>query len=403
MTADPGPTARQVVADFIRRSGRDRRWLDALLIFSTIIAGFVAIGLVAQSVYAFGDLVLTFFLAWLLAFLITPVAVFLRRLVPFLPEALAVVFVYLVVLVGAISGIVLLASSLATSIAQFIQNVPEIQQNLAGILAPWQARLDGLWLQVDLAAQVQAILDFLKSSAGELARPLQDVAVASVGVIGNVLLIFILSVYLAVDREKIVRFIELMTPAGYRGELEFLRTSVNRSFGGFVRGQILVGLAYGAMAVVTSLVFGVPLAALTSAVVGVLMAIPFFGPFVAWAPPVLAALILSPDSLLPVTAAMVVGWMVVMNVLQPRLMAGAVGLDPFVVLASVLIGLKVAGVAGAIFGIPIAAILTGFFWHLVHANAGGEVARHAEERLAAQELLPADPGPTPTSGSHATG
>jgi predicted PurR-regulated permease PerM len=100
---------------------------------------------------------------------------------------------------------------------------------------------------------------------------------------------------------------------------------------------------------------------------------------------------------------MVVGWMVVMNLLQPRLMAGAVGLDPFVVLASVLIGSKVAGLAGAFFGIPIAAILTGLFWHLVRANAGGEVARHAAERLAAHELLPADPGPTPTPGSHATG
>ena len=58
-----------------------------------------------------------------------------------------------------------------------------------------------------------------------------------------------------------------------------------------------------------------------------------------------------------------IGWFVVMNVLQPRLMRSAVGIHPIVVLGSVLIGSKIAGIAGAIFGIPIAAVLSAFFFH----------------------------------------
>ena len=60
-----------------------------------------------------------------------------------------------------------------------------------------------------------------------------------------------------------------------------------------------------------------------------------------------------------------VGWMAVMNILQPRLMQEAVGIHPIVVLGSVLIGSKVAGVTGAIFGIPIAAVLSAFFFHFL--------------------------------------
>ena len=41
-----------------------------------------------------------------------------------------------------------------------------------------------------------------------------------------------------------------------------------------------------------------------------------------------------------------VGWILVMNVLQPRLMQEAVGIHPIVVLGSVLIGSKVAGITG---------------------------------------------------------
>ena len=74
------------------------------------------------------------------------------------------------------------------------------------------------------------------------------------------------------------------------------------------------------------------------------MAIPFFGPFVAWVPPVLVAVLARAgrDCCRP-SIVMAVGWLVVMNVLQPRLMQEAVGIHPIVVLGSVLIGSKVAG------------------------------------------------------------
>ena len=72
-----------------------------------------------------------------------------------------------------------------------------------------------------------------------------------------------------------------------------------------------------------------------------------------------------------------------MNVLQPRLMQEAVGIHPIVVLGSVLIGSKVAGVTGAIFGIPIAAVLSAFFFHFLDPQpraVAGRDARGAPRR-----------------------
>ena len=74
------------------------------------------------------------------------------------------------------------------------------------------------------------------------------------------------------------------------------------------------------------------------AAAGVLMAIPFFGPFVAWAPPVIVALLRPSEHGSRPFILMGVGWLIVMNVLQPRLMQEAVGIHPIVVLGSVLIG-----------------------------------------------------------------
>jgi predicted PurR-regulated permease PerM len=133
-------------------------------------------------------------------------------------------------------------------------------------------------------------------------------------------------------------------------------------------------------------------------VAGGLMAIPFFGPFLSWAPPVVVALLAQPELTLPTVILMGVGWLIVMNVLQPRLMQEAVGIHPIVVLGSVLIGSKIAGVTGAIFGIPIAAVISAFFFHfLVLSREPSPVATRAARRLEAREgrpvRVPREPAP----------
>jgi hypothetical protein len=125
----------------------------------------------------------------------------------------------------------------------------------------------------------------------------------------------------------------------------------------------------------------------TSTASGVHQAIPFFGPFVSWAPPVLVAIFFKPEAALPALLIMGVAWFIVMNIVQPRLMAEAVGLHPVVVLGSVLIGTKLAGVAGAIFGIPIAAVISAFFFYYVGQRRieGGPVAERAARRVEERE------------------
>ena len=87
----------------------------------------------------------------------------------------------------------------------------------------------------------------------------------------------------------------------------------------------LSGLTYGAVSMAASLLLGLPYMPVTAASSGVLQAIPFFGPFISWLPPVLVAVFFVPDAVLPAMVIMVIGWFVLMNVIQPRLMAEAVG------------------------------------------------------------------------------
>ena len=244
----------------------------------------------------------------------------------------------------------------------------------------------------------EQLLTSIRDSATGLVGPLQSVAVASLGAIGTTLIVVILSVYILIDQERIQAFLNRMVPPGQRDEAKLLETSVSRSFGGFLRGQAAIGFVYALVAIATSALLGLDFIAVTTAASGLLMAIPFFGPFVSWAPPVIVAVFTDPGLILPTLAIMMVGWFIVMNVLQPRLMADAVGLHPIVVLASVIIGAKVAGVAGAIFGIPVAAVLSSLFFHYLEIfgedrTVAARAARRVESREGRRIRRPREPRP----------
>ena len=64
-------TVAEASGDLGRILGRDPRWFAALLVSVTVIAIYFAITVVGSAIFAFGDIVLIFFLAWLIAFIVS--------------------------------------------------------------------------------------------------------------------------------------------------------------------------------------------------------------------------------------------------------------------------------------------------------------------------------------------
>jgi predicted PurR-regulated permease PerM len=364
---------------------RQRRLLDAVLVLAVVALFFVVVNFVSTVFAAFGDILLLFFLAWLLSFALLPLINAVAK-VPKVPQAGAVIVVYLAIVAIVLAIIIQLSASLVASITAFLEDAPTFETQLAALLAELQQRLGAFGLNVDLVGQAGEIVENLRVFAGELIAPLQSVAVASIGVFGNILILVILSIYIALDRSDIMAFLYRLVPPAYVPQARVLQVSVSRSFGGFLRGQFVMGIVFGVFTAAVNIVFGLPYAAITTVVAAVLQMIPFFGPFVSWMPPVLVALLMPAGPVIPVVILMAIAWFVTMNVLQPRLMADSVGIHPIVVLGSVVIGLRVAGIAGAIFGIPIAAVISAlFFYWVARSREHGTVADRATERVARRE------------------
>jgi len=385
-------------------TARQRRWLDIILPLAAVAVALVVIDLLARLLAAFSDILLIFFLAWLLAFILSPLVGMLERAVPNLPRVVAVGLVYGALLAVLVGLTLVIAATLAQSVANLIAAIPTFERRLPEIVAGWQATIDGVGLHVDLLALSQQFVAQLGSFALDIQGPLQGLAVASVGIFGNMMFVIFLSLFIVAERDRLQAFFIRLIPPAYAEEARLFETSVSRSFGGFLRGQAAIGLVYGAWALIVHVVLGLGFAPASAAAAGALMAIPFFGPFVAWAPPVVVALLAQPDLLPWVFALMWIGWVIDMNIFVPRVMSGAVGVSPLVVLASVLIGAKVAGIPGIIFGLPVAAVLSALLAYSLDRSAVGPrtVAARAAQRLSAREGRPVRvPSPPSLTEVHA--
>ena len=151
---------------------RERSWFDAILVLGALALGFIVLGFVGVIFAVFGDLIMVFFLAWLVAFMIGPIVNRVTA-IPFMSRIGAIFLVYFLLFGSLVVVSIVAAAALVSSIGDFINNLPELRTNLPAILAPWQARLDGLGLEVAAQPRERG-LDLRPVAAGEQVDGLQD-------------------------------------------------------------------------------------------------------------------------------------------------------------------------------------------------------------------------------------
>ncbi len=334
-------------------------WFRALIILGVIAVGLYVAGQLWTLAVHFGDIIILFFLAWLLAFILLPVVRFLAELLPIgLAGAAAIVYIVLLVIVAAI--LVLVVPLLIAQVSQLANQLPTIAAGLPGEVKRVQQWLDARNIPIDLGVITGP---GLSQQAGQLGSRLVEntVTVASSIASGlfSLTIILILSFYFVVDGDRILRGLLAAVPDQYADDARLFVVSIDRTFGGFLRGTAIQAALLGIGTGIIMAAFGLGYVLLVTIFAAIVMVIPFIGPVLAIVLPILIALFssLSATQLLLFLVALVGLQVLVMNIIAPKVMAESVGLHPLLVFLALLVGIKQAGLAGAIFGVPIAAVV----------------------------------------------
>jgi predicted PurR-regulated permease PerM len=330
------------------------------------ISGLYLAGLVWQIAAQFSDVILLFFLAWVVAFILEPIVDVLERQA-LMRRAVAVTIAYFGMLIVGATAVVWIVPALSRQTIQLASELPAYVAFLNEHFVELQSMLEERNITINLATLVQ--FEELVRRVEALGPPVLANAVTLATQIASfvvqLVVVLMLSYCIMLDGPRIMRGMVLVMPETYREDLVFFVDSVNRAFAGFLRGQLIQALLYSLGTAAIMGAAGLDLILLTAVVNTGLMMFPFVGPPLALVLPLAIAIFEAPSSALLVATLVSTLEAVVVNVVAPRVMSSAIGLHPLLVFVGILAGAKLAGVWGAVFGVPAVAVIAAMavFYH----------------------------------------
>ena len=139
---------------------------------------------------------------------------------------------------------------------------------------------------------------------------------------------------------------------------------IEEKLGNWLRGQIVLSVSIGVTTWVVLTLLGVDFAFPLAVIAGILEIIPTIGPIISAVPAIIVALNISPILAGVVAISYFLIQLLENNILVPRIMQRAVGLNPIVIIIGIIVGSRLLGVAGALLAIPFIVFLVVIYRNL---------------------------------------
>ena len=357
-------------------SARDRGFLTTTIVLLLVFLAFQVATAFLGALARVADILLIFVVAWAFSYLLVPLVDVVDRRT-FLDRTGAVALVYLAIAIFLGVLLALGIPALASQLSALTERGPQFGEKASQIVLDWQQTLDRAGIHVDLGALYGSIPERLSGAIGAAAGDALGVVAATGFVLFDATLVLIISFFMLVDGESLwERFLGTLSDE-LRSEAELLRTSADRSFGGFLRASLILGLIYGIAQFVILAPFGVPFAGLIALAAGLVVIIPSFGPIIAIVPVLVATVLGAPGALLPVLVLTLVLQQLTLNILGPRLMSEVTGIHPMFVFLVILLGARLAGFWGVLLAVPVAGIANTFARYAYDVSRGRRVRTEA--------------------------
>ena len=211
-----------------------------------------------------------------------------------------------------------------------------------------------------LNSMTKTINDLVAKAQGSLMGSLSGLFSKVYGALTSafrLVLIIIFSFYFSVDKEKFTLKVKKSIPNKYRDDLAFLANRIDVALQQFIRGRMLMAIFVGILTMIYLLILRVDFAIIIGLITCVADIIPYVGPLLGCVPAVLFALVDSPAKAFWVLVLFVVVQWVENNILAPKLIGDSTGLNPLLILISIIIGGGIFGVWGMVISVPITSII----------------------------------------------
>ncbi len=334
------------------------------------------LGLVISSLtYLFFMIVLAIFFAYL----INPLVELMRK--PFagsypklMPQSLAIAFSFLLVFSVVGVGIYYLAPGISRQAQAFVENVPTYTTSVQSAINDLNRRLDRMRINDRVQDQINERINLFLEGAGTFVTTILGMsAVYAIVSLPWLVLVPILAFFFLKDAHLFKVGLLRVVPVGeWRTRVESVMADINHTLTAYTRAQLISCFLIAVICTTGFYLLGNDYALLLGILAGVLELVPLLGPLT------LAILATTVSGLESGWQAMwTVVFLGVLRLLQdyviyPRIIREGIHLHPLAVILSVLAGEQVAGIPGVFIAIPLVALLTVLYKHILeHTSSRG--------------------------------
>lgn len=333
-------------------------------IFLLTAAGLAIITLAV--LYLLGTVLLTVGLSVVIAYALLPAARLLERAMPWrssrpgLSRGIAVGVIFIAAL-GIIAGaLVAIIPPTVEQSRQFAEEFPDFFRSARQSVEGWVNQYVDQ-IPVEVRDQIEETLSDSSALLGDFV--LNAVSQTWQGISGSFSLILglatapVLIFYLMKDSGKIRSSLYAPFPAELQSCLKDLLNIAEKTLGGYIRGQLTLGLAVGAVVAVGLLLLGVPFSFILGIVAGLTEMVPVVGPWIGGIVGVVVTLATAPDKVPWVILLYVAVQLLENTFLVPRIQGDTLNLHPVAIIVIILIASNYFGIWGVILGPPLVAML----------------------------------------------
>ena len=292
----------------------------------------------------------------------------LHTLMPFI-IGFAIAFLLLPIVIAYIVLLALLSGFFAILVPQLITSIKSILQYIANFVQMNRETINQLLLKYEflsiegekLVIAWENVVSQMMNYTSLLVNNLMAISSSIYTVVFQLFVGMIAAFYLLMEKEtfcaqaKKVCF-GLFKPVTCQKLIYWTRRA-HKIFAGFITGKILDSMIIGVICYVCMLVFRIEYPLLISVIVGITNVIPFFGPFIGAIPSGLILLLVNPLSALWFLVFIVILQQLDGNVIGPFILGDYVGLSPFWIMLSIMVGGGLFGFAGMLLSVPLFALI----------------------------------------------
>lgn len=326
------------------------------VVWATLVLAAVALSF--WLLYRFYQVVFILFIAILMGTVIRPLVGWLQR--RGIPRVGGVLLIYSSLLALSIGFVLLLFPLIVEQSATITAAVPGYYETLHAWMGSFSNQFV-VQLSAFLPAELPSLgLELVEQTGPEMvasAGQALGYVTGAIEVAFFAIVILLLTFHWTLDGPRTLQSALLLVPKDRRESLSDLIAAMESTVGFYIAGQGILCLVVGLLSLVAYLLLGLPNALVLALVAGLLEAVPMVGPLLGAIPAGVVALAIAPTRLIWVIVVSVVIQQLENNLLVPRIMRKAVGVNPFVSLLALFAFSSLFGIAGALMAIPTAAML----------------------------------------------